>query len=73
MISRSCKGLYPESTYRSVMAAARGASTRVCPQASSAKAARQDGLIALTKALPLPVTGAEPIEDAVITAGGAKT
>ena len=28
-------------------------------------------LVSLTKSLPLPVTGAEPIEAAVITAGGA--
>ena len=40
------------------------------PASELTKAARQT-LVSLTKALPLPVTGAEPIETAVITAGGA--
>ena len=41
------------------------------PACELTKAARQK-LVSLAKALPLPVTGPEPIENAVITAGGAK-
>ncbi len=40
------------------------------PACELPKAARQR-LVALTKALPLPVAGPEPVETAVITAGGA--
>jgi len=62
------RGLYPESL-APVMAALADIDPQL-PACELPKAARRR-LVALTKALPLPVTGAEPIEAAVITAGGA--
>ena len=62
------RGLYP-GELAPTMAALAGIDPRL-PACELPKAARQ-ALVALTKALPLPVTGAEPIEAAVITAGGA--
>ena len=62
------RGLFP-----SALAAAMASLAEIDPRLPACelpKAARQR-LIALTKALPLPVSGPEPIEAAVITAGGA--
>jgi len=62
------RGLYP-GELAAKMAALAGIDPRL-PACELPKTARRT-LVALTKALPLPVTGAEPIETAVITAGGA--
>jgi predicted Rossmann fold flavoprotein len=62
------RGLFP-GELAPVMARQAGINPQL-PACELPKAARQS-LVALTKALPLPVTGAEPIEAAVITAGGA--
>jgi predicted Rossmann fold flavoprotein len=62
------RGLYP-GELAATMAALAGIDPHL-PACELPKAARQT-LVSLTKALPLPVTGAEPIEAAVITAGGA--
>ncbi len=62
------KGLFP-AALAAVMAKLSDVPGEL-PACELTKAARQR-LAALTKALPLPVTGAEPIEAAVITAGGA--
>ncbi len=62
------RGLFPESLALA-MAALCQIDVRL-PACELPKAARQR-LVTLTKALPLPVTGPEPIEAAVITAGGA--
>ncbi len=62
------RGLYPGE-----LAPAMAALAGIDPQTSASeltKAARQR-LVTLTKALALPVTGPEPIETAVVTAGGA--
>ncbi|HRX07538.1 MAG TPA: NAD(P)/FAD-dependent oxidoreductase [Candidatus Limiplasma sp.] len=62
------RGLYP-GDLATIMAQLADISPQL-PACELPKAARQR-LVSLTKALPLPVTGAEPIETAVITAGGA--
>ncbi|MBN1777759.1 MAG: NAD(P)/FAD-dependent oxidoreductase [Clostridiales bacterium] len=62
------RGLYP-GDLAPAMARLAGIEAHL-PACELTKAARQK-LVALTKALPLPVTGPEPIETAVITAGGA--
>ena len=62
------RGLYP-GELAPAMAALAGIDPRL-PACELPKAARQT-LAALTKALPLQVTGTEPIEAAVVTAGGA--
>lgn len=62
------RGLYP-GELAPAMAALAGVDPQT-PAPELTRAARQ-ALAALTKALPLPVTGAEPVETAVITAGGA--
>ena len=62
------KGLFP-GALAPAMAALAGFPPQM-PACELPKAVRQR-LAELTKALPLPVTGAEPIEAAVITAGGA--
>lgn len=61
-------GLFP-GELAPAMAALAGIDPRQ-PACELSKAARQ-ALAGLTKALPLPVTGPEPIEAAVVTAGGA--
>ena len=62
------RGLYP-GELAPTMAAMAGIDPRL-PACELPKAARQQ-LVSLTKALPLPVTGPEPMEHAVVTAGGA--
>ena len=62
------RGLYPESL---ALAIAALAEIDVHGPACELPKAKRQALVRLTKALPLPVTGPEPIEAAVVTAGGA--
>ncbi len=67
-MSTILRGLYP-GDLAPTMATLAGINPQM-PACELPKAARQQ-LVSLTKALPLPVTGPEPIEAAVVTAGGA--
>lgn len=63
------RGLYPERLAE-VMAALTG----IDPQKPAGELRREEreALVQITKALPLPVDGTEPIDAAVVTAGGAQ-
>jgi len=63
------RGLYPER-----LADAVAALCGIDPQkpANELRREEREALVRLTKALPLPVTGAEPMAAAVVTAGGAE-
>ncbi len=67
-VSSILRGLYPERL-ADVMATLTG----IDPQKPACDLRREerDALVTLTKALPIPVDGTEPIQAAVVTAGGA--
>ncbi len=63
------RGLYPE---RLALTVAELAQIDPLKPAGELRREERERLVSLTKALPLPVTGPEPIAAAVITAGGAQ-